>query len=203
MLAEITTLATELDVSIADIEIAHSAEGREGVLIVLVEAELGPRLVDGLMAAGFKPVVALVAMTAPRRVEPLTQPFDLTVELPGSKSLTNRALICAALADGKSTLTGALFADDTEAMLDSLQRLGATVVVDRRRASHRRRGHEGSAVCRSASSLDARLSGTTSRFLLPLLAIGVGPYRLDGLPPLRARPMADGLHSAAAARCSA
>ncbi len=55
VLAEITTLATELDVSIADIEIAHSAEGREGVLIVLVEAELGPRLVDGLVAAGFKP----------------------------------------------------------------------------------------------------------------------------------------------------
>jgi prephenate dehydrogenase len=55
VLAEIFTLATELDVSIADVEIAHSAEGREGVLIVLVEAELGPRLVDGLVAAGFKP----------------------------------------------------------------------------------------------------------------------------------------------------
>jgi len=55
VLAEITTLATELDVSIADIEIAHSAEGREGVLIVLVEAELGPRLVDGLVGAGFRP----------------------------------------------------------------------------------------------------------------------------------------------------
>jgi prephenate dehydrogenase len=55
VLAEITTLATELDVSIADIEIAHSAEGREGVLILLVETELGARLVDGLVAAGFRP----------------------------------------------------------------------------------------------------------------------------------------------------
>ncbi len=55
VLAEITTLATELDVSIADIEIAHSAEGREGVLILLVEAGVGPRLVEGLVGAGFKP----------------------------------------------------------------------------------------------------------------------------------------------------
>jgi hypothetical protein len=54
-LAQITTLATELDVSILDIEIAHSAEGPQGVLIVLVEAELGPRLVDGLVAEGFRP----------------------------------------------------------------------------------------------------------------------------------------------------
>jgi len=55
VLAEITTLATELDVSIADIEIAHSAEGREGVLIVLVESDLGDRFSEGLTAAGFKP----------------------------------------------------------------------------------------------------------------------------------------------------
>jgi prephenate dehydrogenase len=54
VLAEITTLATELDVSIADIEIAHSAEGREGVLIMLVEADVGDRFVDGLQARGFK-----------------------------------------------------------------------------------------------------------------------------------------------------
>lgn len=55
VLAEILTLATELDVSIADIEIAHSAEGREGVLILLVEADAGARLVEGIVEAGFKP----------------------------------------------------------------------------------------------------------------------------------------------------
>ena len=139
-------------------------------------------------------------MTAPRRVEPLTEPFDLTVQLPGSKSLTNRALICAALADGKSTLTGALFADDTEAMIDSLQRLGVEVVGDR---DEQRIDVEGTNGLLSAGliELDARLSGTTARFLLPVLAIGVGPYRLDGLPPLRARPMADGLAGAQGARC--
>ena len=55
VLAQITTLATELDVSISDIEIAHSAEGREGVLMLLVETDQADRLVDGLSAAGFKP----------------------------------------------------------------------------------------------------------------------------------------------------
>ena len=113
-------------------------------------------------------------MTAYRRVEPLTDRFDLTVALPGSKSLTNRALVCAALADGTSTLTGALFADDTEAMIDSLQRLGAGVVIDR---DARRIEVEGTNGLLAAGpiELDARLSGTTARFLLPVLAIGVGP----------------------------
>jgi prephenate dehydrogenase len=54
-LARITTLATDLDVSIADLEIAHSAEGQEGVVILLVEAVLAPRLIDGLVDAGFRP----------------------------------------------------------------------------------------------------------------------------------------------------
>ena len=54
VLAEITTLATELGVSIADIEIAHSAEGREGVLIMLVETEVGERFAVGLTERGFK-----------------------------------------------------------------------------------------------------------------------------------------------------
>jgi prephenate dehydrogenase len=55
-LAEVLTLAGELDVNVVDIEIAHSAEGREGVLILLVEAASSDGLVDGLRAAGFKPV---------------------------------------------------------------------------------------------------------------------------------------------------
>jgi prephenate dehydrogenase len=54
-LARITTLATDLDVSIADLEIAHSAEGQEGVVIILVEAALAHGFVEGLTAAGFKP----------------------------------------------------------------------------------------------------------------------------------------------------
>src|SRR5580765_4097539 len=62
-------------------------------------------------------------------IQPLTKPPNCTITVPGSKSITNRALILAALADGKCTLRGALWADDTEVMVDSLQRLGFEVNV--------------------------------------------------------------------------
>jgi len=124
---------------------------------------------------------------ATRLVRPLVAPIDVTVELPGSKSITNRALICAALARQPSTLTGALVADDTDAMIIALRRLGTRVEVDGTTISvTRRRWSE-------AATLDARLSGTTARFLLPLLALGSGTYRLDGAAPLRARPMGPSL----------
>ncbi|MSY78604.1 MAG: 3-phosphoshikimate 1-carboxyvinyltransferase, partial [Actinobacteria bacterium] len=60
-------------------------------------------------------------------VHPLTQPFEVEFRPPGSKSITNRALICAALARGTSTLTGALFAEDTEAMVRCLTALGVGI----------------------------------------------------------------------------
>jgi len=130
----------------------------------------------------------------PYPVEPLAGPVDADVVVPGSKSLTNRALICAALAEGTSTLDGVLFADDTEAMIDCVGRLGIAVEVDRR--AHRLvvTGGGGRPVADSAE-LDARLSGTTARFIGPVLALGPGPYRLDGAEPLRARPMGPGLRS--------
>jgi 3-phosphoshikimate 1-carboxyvinyltransferase len=131
-------------------------------------------------------------MSEPRVVEPLTAPFDVDIEVPGSKSLTNRALVCAALASGPSELTGALFADDTEAMIACLRRLGVTIDVEEDAARMHVEGSAG--VLRPGPvELDARLSGTTARFLLPVLAIGPGPYRLDGAAPLRARPMRDGI----------
>ncbi|CAN5606731.1 3-phosphoshikimate 1-carboxyvinyltransferase [soil metagenome] len=118
-------------------------------------------------------------------VEPLHRPPDATVSVPGSKSITNRALLAAAMAEGHSTLRGALVADDTEAMAECLRRLG--VRVD---AGPEQTGVHGSAgrLGRGPASLDARLSGTTSRFLLPALALGPDPVTLDGRPPLRARP---------------
>ena len=64
------------------------------------------------------------------RVEPLAEPPDAVVAVPGSKSITNRALVCAALAGGASTLRGIGLSDDTEAMLDAIARLGADVRVD-------------------------------------------------------------------------
>jgi 3-phosphoshikimate 1-carboxyvinyltransferase len=121
-----------------------------------------------------------------RRVEPLTAPPDAVVRVPGSKSLTNRALVCAAMADGTSVLEGTLHADDTEAMLDALRALGVT--IEGTGATMTVEG-TGGVLPPGPLDLDARLSGTTSRFLAPLLATGAGPYRLDGGAPLRARPM--------------
>jgi 3-phosphoshikimate 1-carboxyvinyltransferase len=131
---------------------------------------------------------------AVRVVEPIDGPLDATVRVPGSKSLTNRALVCASLAEGRSVLRGALFADDTEAMVDSLTRLGIPVAEDRPAEQLVVDGCAGRLPEAAVGArLDARLSGTTARFLLPLLALGPGPTRLDGAPSLQRRPMADGI----------
>jgi 3-phosphoshikimate 1-carboxyvinyltransferase len=104
-------------------------------------------------------------MTDVLPVVPLAIPPDTVVHVPGSKSLTNRALVCAALAGGESTIEGALEADDTDAMRSCL------------------------AALESGDMLDARSSGTTARFVLPLLAARRGRFHLDGTGSLRARPM--------------
>ncbi len=127
-------------------------------------------------------------MTATRAVQPLLRPPNATVRVPGSKSLTNRALICASLAEGVSTIEGALLADDTEAMLGCLRALGVGAQVHADGPSVEVTGGGPPAVPPGAR-LNARLSGTTARFLLPLLAVSRGDVTLDGGPPLRTRPM--------------
>lgn len=124
----------------------------------------------------------------PLAVEPLAGPLDATVSLPGSKSLTNRALVCAALADGTSVLAGALRADDTEAMLDGLAALGVVVTPDWAADTVSVVGCAGRPPG-DVALVDARLSGTTSRFLLPVAALGTGLRRVDGANRLRDRPM--------------
>jgi 3-phosphoshikimate 1-carboxyvinyltransferase len=129
------------------------------------------------------------------RVAPLTAPLDAVVAPPGSKSITNRALVTAALAGGESVLDGALVADDTEAMAGCLRALGIGVAWD---GTTVRVSGAGGAIPAPAAELDARQSGTTARFVLPLLALGSGRYRLDGAPQLRGRPMGDGTAAARA-----
>jgi 3-phosphoshikimate 1-carboxyvinyltransferase len=119
-------------------------------------------------------------------------PVSGTVALPGSKSITNRALILAALADGPSRITSALWARDTELMADALCRLG--VSIDR---------HGNDCVVRPAAmreaDVDTGLAGTVMRFVPPLAALATGPVRFDGDAYARERPMAtliDGLRQA-------
>jgi 3-phosphoshikimate 1-carboxyvinyltransferase len=126
-------------------------------------------------------------MTEVLIVEPLARPPDATIAVPGSKSITNRALICAALADGTSVLEGALWADDTEAMVDCLRALGFVIQV----AGDRTTVHgQGGAIPATEAHLDVRLSGTTARFIAPVAARGRGRFEVDAAPPMRRRPMA-------------
>jgi 3-phosphoshikimate 1-carboxyvinyltransferase len=127
-------------------------------------------------------------VTAPHAVQPLTRPPDATVRVPGSKSLTNRALICAALAKGVSTIDGALLADDTEAMIGCLRALDVDTAVIADGPTVTVTG-TGPPAVPGGARLDARLSGTTARFVLPLLAVSRGDATLDGGAPLRGRPM--------------
>ncbi len=120
----------------------------------------------------------------------LDRPPDCTVRVPGSKSHTNRALVCAALASGTSTLHGILLADDTEAMLELLATLGIGIELDRDTRRATVEGVDGN-IPPHEGILDARQSGTTSRFVLPMLALGTGRYVLDGHEQMRARPFGD------------
>lgn len=125
----------------------------------------------------------------PLPIPKLSAPISGAVELPGSKSITNRALVCAALADGVSRLQNVLLADDAEAMIDGITLLGA-VVTDEGDGHHSIQG-VGGRPAPGPLTIDARQSGTTSRFLAAVAALGVGEYTIDGDEQLRRRPFAD------------
>ncbi len=106
--------------------------------------------------------------------------------MPGSKSIANRALVCAALADGDSRLRGVPGGDDTVTMVECLRRLGLGVSVEGDDAVV---AGSGGTIDASGVTLDAALAGTTSRFVTAVAALATGPVTIDGAPPLRRRPM--------------
>lgn len=122
------------------------------------------------------------AMASPRII-PSPRVVDGRVVVPGSKSITNRALVCAALATGSSRLEGVLDSDDTRVMRDGLVRLGAEVTT---RDDHLQ--VTGTAGRVGSASIDVRASGTTMRFLAAVAALG-GPVVLDGTDRMRERPL--------------
>jgi len=120
-------------------------------------------------------------------VRPLTDPPDATVAVPGSKSITNRAVLAAAMATGTSVLRGALTADDTDAMVGAVTALGAKVT--RAGSTWTVTGSGGAAPAQQVS-VDARQAGTVARFI-PAVAAAMGARaRIDGSAQLRSRPMA-------------
>lgn len=117
-------------------------------------------------------------------------PIRGSIQPPGSKSITNRALVIAALAEGTSVLRGALASEDTQVMIESLARLGVRVVEQDAGASLAVIGC-GGRVHNASADLFIGNSGTTVRFLTAMLAACSGKFRLDGVPRMRERPIAD------------
>ena len=125
-----------------------------------------------------------------RSLTPLTRPFDLALSPPGSKSLTNRALVLAALADGRSVLQNVLHADDTAVMIDALRQLGFALDVNEARGTVEVTGCAGR-VPTTAADLFCGNSGTTLRFLTAMCSLGKGSYTLDGVERMRQRPIGE------------
>lgn len=125
-----------------------------------------------------------------REIQPVRGPVTGSIRPPGSKSLTNRALVIAALARGTSNLTGVLDSRDTQVMIDSLRKLGLDIDQSLSEKTVRITGCHG---LPSAKQADLWLenSGTSIRFLTALCALGNGTYRLDGNSRMRERPIGD------------
>ena len=129
-------------------------------------------------------------------MQPVARQVDADVTLPGSKSYTNRALILAAMADGRSTITSALFSDDTKYMAECLRRLGIAVREDEHTSTFEVDG-QGGRIPASEAKLFVGNSGTTARFITAFLALGDGDFEVDGTERMRQRPLApllDALH---------
>jgi 3-phosphoshikimate 1-carboxyvinyltransferase len=130
-------------------------------------------------------------------IEPVSRAFDGVVELPGSKSYSNRALLVAALARGRSEITQALFSDDTRYMHRALEALGARVQADEGARAFSVHGVDGRFPVREAT-LAIGNAGTAARFLSAAVTLGEGEYVVDGSPAMRKRPiqpLLDGLRA--------
>ena len=132
-------------------------------------------------------------------IVPLTEPVHAEITVPGSKSITNRALVLAALADGETTLTGALWSEDTQVMVECLQELGFMVNVanDPNETCNRTitvygfggKIPRGGTVAQPLE-LFVGNAGTAARFLAAMVCLGEGVYKLHGVPRMHERPQA-------------
>jgi 3-phosphoshikimate 1-carboxyvinyltransferase len=124
------------------------------------------------------------------KIEPITHPLNATACVPGSKSLTNRALLIAALANGTTRLTNALFSDDSKYFAKALQSLGFDVQLDEANHEMTVTGLGGKVPAKKAKLFIGN-AGTAARFLSAFLTLGNGEYILDGEPRMRERPIRD------------
>ncbi len=123
-------------------------------------------------------------------IKPLLRKLAATIQVPGSKSITNRVLLMAALAQGRSVIESALISDDTRYMISALQHLGYRIALDEPENRIEMDGH-GATIPAAAADLFVGGSGTAMRFLAGFLTLGKGRFRLDGNSRMRQRPIAD------------
>jgi len=135
------------------------------------------------------------------RITPLDHALNSTVRVPGSKSLTNRALLIASLANGTTHLTNALFSDDSHYFAKALQTLGFDLQLDEANYSMTVTGLGGKIPAKKAELFIGN-AGTAARFLSSFLTLGNGEYILDGEPRMRERPIGDLVEALAQLGCN-
>ena len=123
-------------------------------------------------------------------IQPVGHPLNATVRVPGSKSLTNRALLIGALADGVTTLENALFSDDSHYFASALHTLGFDVSLESEHAAMSVTGLGGRIPSQKAELFIGN-AGTAARFLTAFLTLGHGNYIVDGEARMRERPIDD------------
>jgi 3-phosphoshikimate 1-carboxyvinyltransferase len=124
------------------------------------------------------------------RIQPINHPLNATVQVPGSKSLTNRALLIASLAKEKTKLINALFSDDSKYFAQALQTLGFDIQLDESNQEMIVNGLGGK-IPSTQAELFIGNAGTAARFLSTFLTLGNGEYILDGDTRMRERPISD------------
>ena len=132
----------------------------------------------------------MLITSPPLQIIPINYPLNATVRVPGSKSLTNRALMISALANGTTRLTNALFSDDSHYFVKALQTLGFDVQLDQANQEMIVTGLGGKIPAQKAELFIGN-AGTAARFLSAFLTLGNGEYVLDGERRMRERPIGD------------
>ena len=122
------------------------------------------------------------------RMKPFGKRPELEVSVPGSKSITNRALLLAALAHGESLLKGVLFSDDSRVFMQALRELGYEIFVDEAKRQVRIRG-TGEKIPKSGVKVHVGSAGTAARFLTAMLALSGGRYEMTASEQMKKRPM--------------
>ena len=122
------------------------------------------------------------------KVRKLNKPINCVVEVPGSKSITNRALLMAALSDGECRLNGVLFSDDSRHFLSSLIALGYVIQVNEVDKYAIIEGHSGN-IPKKEGVINVGSAGTAARFLTAMLAFSDGQYTIESSEQMKKRPM--------------